>query len=93
MSVELWGVVDPDGELMDIAPSSSESAALYAASRCSRGDKRGTDYATGDDLHARCYRAQGNSFDWVAPLATEIASLMGYKAVRVKIVRVDEDVA
>lgn len=90
--VKMWGVMDPEGNLVDVLPRDCPDNAYLAASETSQWGWRsrsGDDLMNGTDLLARCWRANGGEFGWGSDLAREIAELMGYRAVRVRMVRED----
>ena len=86
MGLKLFCARRPDGSMVAMQPQETEEYALAAVPEFER-EKRPV---TGDQLkvgvtpEAHCWRAYG-SYNWPRHLAIEIATLMGYVAVRVRV--------
>ena len=86
MELKLFCARRPDGNMVPMQPQETEESALAAVPEFERELRPVTEdkLKVGITPEARCWRAYG-SYNWPRRLAVEIASLMGYTAVRVTV--------
>ena len=87
MELKLFCARRPDGSMVPMQPQETEEYALAAVPEFER-EKRpvsGDQLRVGVTPEARCWRAYGNCYNWPRHLAVEIATLMGYTAVQVRV--------